>query len=103
MHAAWRRRPQSFPLRLRATATFRPVSPVVFVSLTEGISSCEILAEAIRQGPLAQDLAFPFHPHVTVAHDLADAALDLAFAEPRRLQLLPFDDGLLPPLRPHGW
>ena len=51
----------------------------MFVSLTEGISSCEILAAAIRQGPLAQDLAFPYHPHVTVAHDLDDDALDLAF------------------------
>ena len=51
----------------------------MFIALTEGISACEMLAEAIRQGPLAHELAFPYHPHVTVAHDLDDAALDLAF------------------------
>ncbi|MDP9317569.1 MAG: 2'-5' RNA ligase family protein [Actinomycetota bacterium] len=68
-----------FPLRLRGTATFRPTSPVVFIALAEGISSCEMLAGAIRQGPLAQDLTFPYRPHVTVAHDIADAALDVAF------------------------
>jgi len=51
---------------------------VVFIALAEGISSCEMLAGAIRQGPLAQDLTFPYHPHVTVAHDIEDAALDVA-------------------------
>lgn len=70
----------AFSLHLRGTATFRPTSPVVFISLAEGISSCELLAAAIRQGPLAQDLAFPYHPHVTVAHDIDEEALDGAFA-----------------------
>lgn len=73
------KRHTSFRLRLRGTATFRPVSPVVFVNVTEGISSCELLAEDARQGPLAQTLSFPFHPHVTVAHDLDEAALDHAY------------------------
>lgn len=73
------KRHRSFHLRLRGTATFRPISPVVFVNVTEGISSCELLSEDARQGPLAQELAFPFHPHVTVAHDLDEAALDLAY------------------------
>ncbi len=68
-----------FPLQLRGTATFRPVSPVVFIALATGISSCELLAEALRRGPLAQRLAYPYHPHVTVAHDLPDEALELAF------------------------
>jgi 2'-5' RNA ligase len=72
-------RTKPFLLHLRGTATFRPVSPVVFVALTEGISSCEVLASAIRQGPLAQSLNYPYHPHVTVAHHLDDAALDMAF------------------------
>lgn len=69
-----------FRLRLSGTATFRPVSPVVFVAVTEGISSCEVLAARVRSGPLTQQLTFPYHPHVTVAHDIDDAALDLAFA-----------------------
>lgn len=68
-----------FEMRLRGTATFRPVSPVVFVSLAQGISECELLAEAVR-GELAREaLRYPYHPHVTVAHDLPDLALDTAF------------------------
>ena len=69
----------AFRIRLRGTGTFRPVSPVVFVALAEGISGCEQLAEAVRRGPLAVDLAFPYHPHVTVAHHLPEPALDRAF------------------------
>lgn len=68
-----------FPMRLRGTATFRPVSPVVFVALSEGISSCERLAERVRSGPLDRELAFPYHPHVTIAHDLPDPLLDKAY------------------------
>jgi 2'-5' RNA ligase len=70
-----------FLVHLRGTGTFRPTSPVVFVSLAEGISQCEQLAEAVRRGPLAVDLAFPYHPHVTIAHHLSDEQLDRAFDE----------------------
>ena len=72
---------QPFTLHLRGTGTFRPVSPVVFVGVVEGISSCEQLASAVRSGPLAQELVFPYHPHVTIAHHLPDAVLDRAFTE----------------------
>ena len=58
-----------FPVLLRGTGTFRPVSPVVFVALASGIAGCEALEERVRSGPLARDLEFPYHPHVTVAHD----------------------------------
>ena len=70
-----------FAIHLRGTGTFRPVSPVVFVMLAAGISACEQLAAAVRRGPLAADLRFPYHPHVTVAHDLDDDRLDRAFGE----------------------
>jgi len=70
-----------FTLHLRGTGTFRPVSPVVFVSVVEGISQCEQLATDARRGPLASELTFPYHPHVTIAHHLTDAVLDRAFAE----------------------
>ena len=70
-----------YTVHLRGTGTFRPVSPVVFVSLVEGISQCEVLAAAVRGGPLAVELHYPYHPHVTVAHDLPDDRLDQAFAE----------------------
>lgn len=68
-----------FRVHLRGTATFRPVSPVVFVALSEGISACERLSAAVRTGPLRVDLSFPYHPHVTVAHHLADDAMTNAF------------------------
>ncbi|GAA4076928.1 2'-5' RNA ligase family protein [Nocardioides kongjuensis] len=68
-----------FRVHLRGTGTFRPVSPVVFVSLAEGISQCEQLAAAVRRGPLAVELEYPYHPHVTVAHHLDDPTLDRAF------------------------
>ena len=70
----------SFRIRLRGTATFRPISPVVFVPLAEGISSCEVLQSQVRSGPLQVDLRFPYHPHVTVAHDIPHAGLDAAYA-----------------------
>ena len=72
---------EAFRVRLRGTGTFRPVSPVVFVGVVEGIAGCEMLAAAARRGPLAVELGFPYHPHVTVAHDLPDAVLDRAFVE----------------------
>ncbi|MCO6004717.1 2'-5' RNA ligase family protein [Actinoallomurus purpureus] len=70
-----------FDIHLRGTGTFRPVSPVVFVALAEGIGDCERLERGVRRGPLAVERAFPYHPHVTVAHHLADDALDRAFKE----------------------
>jgi 2'-5' RNA ligase len=70
---------EAFKIHLRGTGTFRPVSPVVFVTVVEGISQLERLAEAVRRGPLATNLEFPYHPHVTIAHHLDDGALDQAF------------------------
>lgn len=72
---------EGFIVHLRGTGTFRPVSPVVFVGVVEGISGCERLADAVRHGPLATELAFPYHPHVTIAHHLDDVTLDRAFTE----------------------
>ena len=53
----------------------------MFVTLAEGISGCEELASAVRQGPLEVELHYPYHPHVTIAHHLDDETLDLAFKE----------------------
>jgi 2'-5' RNA ligase len=68
-------------VHLRGTGTFRPISPVVFVTLVEGISQCEQLALALRRGPLEIELQYPYHPHVTIAHHLEDPLLDRAFDE----------------------
>ncbi|MGO4255748.1 2'-5' RNA ligase family protein [Marmoricola sp. RAF53] len=70
-----------FRVSLRGTGTFRPVSPVVFIGVVEGISGCELLAGSVCSGPLAAEVEFPYHPHVTVAHHLSEEKLDEAFEE----------------------
>jgi 2'-5' RNA ligase len=70
-----------FRIHLRGTGTFRPVSPVVFVMVAEGISACEQLAFSVRRGPLETDLQFPYHPHVTIAHHQPESKLEQAFVE----------------------
>ena len=68
----WPRRSRPFRVHLRGTGTFQPISPVVFVGVVQGISQCEVLAAEVLRGPLAIDRAFPFHPHVTIAHHLPE-------------------------------
>ncbi len=70
-----------YAIHLRGTGTFRPLTEVVFVAVASGISECERLADAVRSGPLSRDLHFPYHPHVTVAHDVPTGALDRVYAE----------------------
>lgn len=74
---------RAFPMRLSGTGTFRPLSPVVFVQVVAGTSSCGWLQERVRDadGPLARELQFPYHPHVTVAHGIAEDAMDRAYEE----------------------
>lgn len=69
---------EPFMMHLAGTGTFRPTSPVVFVQVARGVSDCELLERAIRDGPLRRDLEFPFHPHVTIAQDVPDDQLDEA-------------------------
>lgn len=70
-----------FEAHLRGTGTFRPVSPVVFVTVASGISGFERLEAQVRRGPLAVPVRYPYHPHVTVGHHLDDDLLDRAFEE----------------------
>ena len=72
-----------FPMRLSGTDTFRPVSPVVFVKVVDGAEACAQLQQQIRDasGPVACELVFPYHPHVTVAHGIDEAGLDRAHEE----------------------
>lgn len=69
---------EAFRLGLRGTDSFRPVSDVVFVTVTEGAQHCERLQALLRDGPLGRDIEFPYHPHVTVAHDVPASGLDRA-------------------------
>ncbi|MDJ0382839.1 2'-5' RNA ligase family protein [Streptomyces sp. G-G2] len=70
-----------FTMRLSGTGTFRPLSPVVFVKVVEGALGCTRLQSQVRDpgGPVSRELAFPYHPHVTVAHGISEEAMDLAF------------------------
>lgn len=77
---------EPFEIHLRGTGTFLPVSPVVFVSIALGISECERIEAKVRSGPLARDLTFPYHPHVTIAHHLPEPVLRTAFEEMSRYE-----------------
>jgi 2'-5' RNA ligase len=68
-----------FTMHLSGTGTFRPVSDVVFVAVAMGIGDCELLAGRVRRGPLQRTLTYPYHPHVTVAHDVPPDMLELAY------------------------
>lgn len=65
-----------FAVVLSGTDTFRPVSDVVFVRVVDGAQACDRLQQRVRTGPLERRLGFPYHPHVTVAHDVPADALD---------------------------
>ncbi|WP_432141514.1 2'-5' RNA ligase family protein [Streptomyces sp. bgisy084] len=69
-----------FPLRLDGTGTFRPLSPVVYVKVTDGVAGCTTLQARIRaaSGPCARELQFPYHPHVTIAHGITEEAMERA-------------------------
>ena len=61
---------EPFDMVLAGAGTFRPVSQVVFVPIEQGESEVRAAEEMIRSGPLDRSLSFPYHPHVTVAHDV---------------------------------
>lgn len=67
---------QPFRVVLAGTDTFRPVSSVVFVTVKDGVEELSHLQAAIRRGPVERPLDFPYYPHVTLAHDVSDQALD---------------------------
>lgn len=74
------RRQRPFTITIAGTGTFRPVSPVVFINVEEGFGQCVELHRELQQGPLERDLPFAYHPHVTIAHDVAPESLDEAEA-----------------------
>ena len=65
-------RVRPFGIRLRGSATFLPVSSVVFVPLVQGSPSASSSRSKVRSGPLQREIGYAYHPHVTVAHDLPD-------------------------------
>lgn len=67
-----------FMVTIAGTGTFRPVSPVVYINVEDGFDSCVELHEKLQTGPLERELPFAYHPHVTIAHDVAPESLDEA-------------------------
>lgn len=65
-----------FTVLLRGSGTFRPVTQTSYVVVAQGGEDCTALADLVRAGPLRRRLPFPFHPHVTMAVDLADDVHD---------------------------
>lgn len=75
---AARHRP--FRVTVRGAKSFQPISPVVYLDVVEGANACADLAEDVRFGPLDYSPRFPYHPHITLAHGVNQAALDEALA-----------------------
>ncbi len=71
-------RQASFRVRIRGTGSFRPISPVVYLNVTDGFDDCVRLHRRLQDGPLRRELPFAYHPHVTVAHDVGDESMDKA-------------------------
>lgn len=72
------RNQEPFTVTISGTGSFRPVSPVVFLNVEDGFGACVKLHEQLQTGPLQRDLPFAYHPHVTIAHDVAPESLDEA-------------------------
>ena len=70
-----------FSVSLRGTGTFRPLSEVVFINIDDGAANCAELEAACNTGLLANAPRFPYHPHVTLAHDVPPAQLDRATSD----------------------
>jgi 2'-5' RNA ligase len=67
-----------FTVTIAGTGSFRPVSPVVFLNVEDGFADCVNLHQQLQTGPLERELPFAYHPHVTIAHDVAPESLDEA-------------------------
>ena len=51
---------------------------VTFLNVEDGFGDCVNLHRQLQSGPLERELPFGYHPHVTVAHDVAPESLDEA-------------------------
>ncbi|ASN40276.1 MULTISPECIES: 2'-5' RNA ligase family protein [Paeniglutamicibacter] len=70
-----------FTVHLHGTGTFRPINPVVYLNVKEGAEVCEGLHAALVAGPIEHEVSYGYHPHLTIAHEVDEAAMDLAQEE----------------------
>ncbi|MDR0483425.1 MAG: 2'-5' RNA ligase family protein [Cellulomonadaceae bacterium] len=76
----------TFGVEIHGVGSFRPVNPVVYMNIEDGATKCAQLEQQVRNGPLSQDLRFPYHPHITVAHEVPEDQLDRAVMKMRTFQ-----------------
>lgn len=69
---------EAFELVLQGTGTFAPITDVSFICVKEGAQQCGPLQEQLRTGPLVRELDYPYHPHVTLAHNVGEQAAQRA-------------------------
>lgn len=72
-----------FKLRVEGADTFRPISAVAYLKITQGFNELTALEDDLCAGVLDVPKRFPYHPHVTLAQQVDDGILDeaLAFGE----------------------
>ena len=69
-----------FDLELGAVEKF-PVTDVVYISVAQGRSHLETIHKTLDSGPLESPEPYPFHPHITLAQEIADGKVESTFAE----------------------
>jgi 2'-5' RNA ligase/8-oxo-dGTP pyrophosphatase MutT (NUDIX family) len=68
------------PVTIDGAASFLPRSPVAFLTVGEGADALAELEAGLRPAPLDRR-THAFHPHVTVAQDLAPEEIEAAVAD----------------------
>ncbi|MFJ2146971.1 2'-5' RNA ligase family protein [Glutamicibacter sp. NPDC087831] len=71
---------EPFTIHLGPARTFRPASEVVFLPLETGADECWKLHRALLGDALRHESAFAYHPHLTIAQNVAARQLDAAQA-----------------------
>lgn len=73
-----------FQLALGAVEKF-PVTDVVYLSVARGRGELETIHASLDSGPLASPEPFPFHPHITLAQEIAAGEVESTLDEAQRL------------------
>lgn len=61
--------------------TFSPITPVLFLKVSgPGLDAIRRLRDELDAGPFAQELSYPYVPHVTISDDATDKEIDGAMA-----------------------
>ncbi|MDO5721901.1 MAG: 2'-5' RNA ligase family protein [Actinomycetaceae bacterium] len=67
-----------FRVSLAGSGSFAPVSPVTFINVEDGFQRLVELENDVRSGILDVPTRFPYHPHVTIAQQVEEDALQKA-------------------------